>query len=410
MQFLKTSALLLNSLLLAKVYFEDRFNDEPGSQAFLKRWIQPTNFGKNAEGQPIKLGKFEISNGAFYADEKINRGLKTTENMKFYAATSKLSSTFNNKDKTLVFQFSVKHEQILDCGGGYLKLVSSDVDVDNFNGDSPYYLMFGPDICGNTRRVHCIISYKGKNYLIKENIAPPSDKLTHLYTFIMKPDQKYEILIDNKSVSKGSLFDHWDFLPPQKIPDANAKKPSDWVEEEWIIDVNDKKPANYDSIPEYIIDPNATKPEEWDDEMDGEWTKPKIPNPEYRGEWTPQKIKNPEYKGEWTAPLVDNPDFKPDHRIYEFSKIGYVAFDLWQVSAGTIFDNILLTDDVEYAKRMAKETWEDLKEKEEAVEKAHHEEILKKAAAEAKDAPKLDAEVLDAIAQEEEEELERDEL
>ncbi|KHN44697.1 Calreticulin [Glycine soja] len=35
---------------------------------------------------------------------------------------------FSNMDKTLVFQFSVKHEQKLDCGGGYMKLLSSDVD------------------------------------------------------------------------------------------------------------------------------------------------------------------------------------------------------------------------------------------------------------------------------------------
>ncbi|KAG5116936.1 hypothetical protein JHK84_043049 [Glycine max] len=35
---------------------------------------------------------------------------------------------FSNKDKTLVFQFSVKDEQKLDCGGGYMKLLSDDVD------------------------------------------------------------------------------------------------------------------------------------------------------------------------------------------------------------------------------------------------------------------------------------------
>ncbi|KAL5158674.1 Non-specific phospholipase C1 [Glycine soja] len=34
---------------------------------------------------------------------------------------------FSNKDKTLVFQFSVKHEQKLDCGGGYMKLLSGDI-------------------------------------------------------------------------------------------------------------------------------------------------------------------------------------------------------------------------------------------------------------------------------------------
>ena len=46
----------------------------------------------------------------------------------------------------------------------------------------------GPDICGPTKKVHVIIGYKGKNYLIKKDITAESDELTHLYTLIIKPD------------------------------------------------------------------------------------------------------------------------------------------------------------------------------------------------------------------------------
>ncbi len=388
----------------AKVYFEERFDYPELSDAWTKKWKLPANFGKNAEGNPVELGKFEINKGAFWADEKINRGFKTTESMRFYAATSKLDSVFNNKDKTLVFQFSVKHEQILECGGGYLKLLPNDTEVDSFNGESPYYLMFGPDVCGNIRRVHCIISYKGKNYLIKKQIDPPTDKLTHLYTFVFKPDQSYEILIDNVSVAAGTLFDDWDFLPPQKIEDPKAKKPEDWVDAEFIIDPEDKKPENWDTISEFIEDPNASKPEDWDDEFDGKWSPPMVPNPDFKGEWSPRNIKNPEYKGPWEAPLIDNPEFKPDYKIYEFKTIGYVAFDLWQVTAGTIFDNILLTDDLQYAKKFAKETWETLKDKEKDEEQKHHDEVLKKAAAEA-EKNTVDPEILKQVEAEEKEEL-----
>ncbi|CAF1915424.1 hypothetical protein YC2023_017705 [Brassica napus] len=53
----------------------------------------------------------------------------------FYA----ISAEFSNKDKTLVFQFSVKHEQKLDCGGGgYMKLLIGHVDKKKFGGDTPY--------------------------------------------------------------------------------------------------------------------------------------------------------------------------------------------------------------------------------------------------------------------------------
>ena len=44
-----------------------------------------------------------------------------------------------------MFQFSVKHEQKLDCGGGYMKLLSDDVDQMKFGGDTPYrYTFFSP--------------------------------------------------------------------------------------------------------------------------------------------------------------------------------------------------------------------------------------------------------------------------
>lgn len=44
-----------------------------------------------------------------------------------------------------------------------------------------------------------------------------------------------------------------------------------------------------------------------------------------------------------------------DMAVYD--DIGMVGFELWTVNNGTIFDNILITDDVEYAKKMAEEVW-----------------------------------------------------
>ena len=56
-------------------------------------------------------------------------------------------------------QFSVKHEQKLDCGGGYIKLLPKSSKLDDFNGDTPYSIMFGPDICGySTKKVHVILT------------------------------------------------------------------------------------------------------------------------------------------------------------------------------------------------------------------------------------------------------------
>lgn len=67
-------------------------------------------------------------------------------------------------------QYQVKHEQNIDCGGGYIKIFPK-IEAEKMNGDSPYNIMFGPDICGpGTKKVHVIFNYKGKNLLTKKDI------------------------------------------------------------------------------------------------------------------------------------------------------------------------------------------------------------------------------------------------
>ena len=73
----------------------------------------------------------------FFVNSHCIAGIQTSEDYRFYAISAEFPE-FSNKDKTLVFQFSVKHEQKLDCGGGYMKLLSGDVDQKKFGGDTPY--------------------------------------------------------------------------------------------------------------------------------------------------------------------------------------------------------------------------------------------------------------------------------
>lgn len=221
------------------------------------------------------------------------------------------------------------------------------------HGESPYEIMFGPDICGpGTKKVHVILSYKGKNHLINKDIRCKDDVYTHFYTLIIKPDNTYEVLIDNEKVESGNLEDDWDFLAPKKIKDPNAKKPEDWDDKATIPDPDDKKPEDWDKS-EHIPDPDATKPEDWDDEMDGEWEPPMVDNPEYKGEWQPKQLDNPNYKGAWEHPEIDNPEYSPDDQLYLRNEICTLGFDLWQVKSGTIFDNVLITDDLELASKAA---------------------------------------------------------
>lgn len=89
--------------------------------------------------------------------------MQTSQDARFYAYTSKFTPSFSSVGKDLVLQYSVKHTQKIDCGGGYVKVLPADVDQENFNGDSQYYIMFGPDICGTTtKKVHVIFNYNGE--------------------------------------------------------------------------------------------------------------------------------------------------------------------------------------------------------------------------------------------------------
>merc|ERR1711979_58901 len=135
------------------------------------------------------------------------------------------------------------------------------------------------------------------------------------------------------------------------MDDPSEKKPDDWVEEKRIVDSEAKKP--YD----------------WDDEEDGEWEEPMKDNPEFKGEWYGKRISNPAYKGFWEAKKIANPEFVDDDALYKYTDFGFLGFDLWQVKGGTIFDNVIITDDVAEADAFVAK-WKALSE----VEKAKKEE------------------------------------
>jgi calreticulin len=374
--FVAVLYLAMMALSSATVYFKETFEDD----SWEKKWINSKS--KEAEGT---LGKWELSHGKYYNDAAKDKGIKTSQDARFYQVSVELDKPFSNEGKDLIVQYSVKHEQRIDCGGAYIKLLPSGLDQSQFNGDSVYNIMFGPDICGSsTRKTHLIFNYKGKNHLVKKEIKAETDEFTHLYTMILKPDNTYKVLIDENEVASGSLKDDWDMLLPKQIKDPNAKKPEDWDDRKMIPDPADKKPEGWDDIPAEITDPNAKKPEDWDDELDGEWEAPMIDNPDYKGEWQPKMIDNPAYKGEWVHPMIANPDYVDDDTLYRFTDNKYLGIEIWQVKAGTIFDNFLVTDDISEANKFAELTKatqageKKMFEKEEEERKAREEEERKK--------------------------------
>merc|ERR1712086_619529 len=108
---------------------------------------------------------------------------------------------------------------------------------------------------------------------------------------------------------------------------------------------------------------------------DGEWEAPMVDNPEYKGEWSAKRIPNPEYKGQWEHPMIDNPKYDESQgaSVGKFTNLEYVGFELWQVKSGSIFDNIIITDNLEEAKSFMDETFGALKEAEQTMVNAQDE-------------------------------------
>merc|ERR1711977_768554 len=68
------------------------------------------------------------------------------------------------------------------------------------------------------------------------------------------------------------------------------------------------------------------------------------------------------------AKKIANPEFVDDEMVYKYDDFGFLGFDLWQVKGGTIFDNVIITDDKSEAAAFAKK-WKTLSEFEKAEKK-----------------------------------------
>merc|ERR1711874_700465 len=319
--------------------------------------------------------------GKWFKDEAEDKGIQTSEDSKFFGIAASFDS-FSNVGKELIVQYQAKYEKDIECGGGYVKLGPKMDDPTAFGDPTEYNIMFGPDKCGYTKRTHLIFNYKGKNVLKKSDLSYKQDNegTSHLYRLVVKPDNTVRVEIDEEKIYEGSLKEDWEILKPKEISDPDDKKPEDWSDESMIDDPAEKKPDDWVEE-KRIVDSEAKKPDDWDDEEDGEWEAPMKDNAAYKGEWTAKRISNPAYKGFWEAKKIANPEYEDDDAVYKFDDLGFVGFDLWQVKGGTIFDNVIITDDKAEADAFAKK-WKDLSEVEKSKKK---EEDDAKAASDKKD-------------------------
>lgn len=392
------------------VYFAESFSD--GEDAIWKRWVMSEATKDGADDDVAKYnGKWVLEELSTEGVLDGDVGLIMKESAKHYAVAAKLDRpfTFEGVDGFLV-QYEVNFQNGLSCGGAYIKLLSTDAsgDLAQFQDKTPYSIMFGPDKCGMSSKIHFIVRLKNpvtgeieeKHSKQAEggNMEFFNDKKTHLFTLLIHSTGEYHVIVDQMPFLKGSLTEDMTppFVPPAEIDDPDDSRPEDWDEREKIEDPEAVKPDEWDDDappkipdpnavkpdgwmddgPEFIADPDAMTPDDWDEEEDGEWEPPMISNPvcdevgcgqweapmiqnpNYRGKWKPELIENAEYDGKWVPRQIPNPAYFDDTTpFFSLTPIGAVGFELWSMNEDIYFDNILVASELTIANNYARDGW-----------------------------------------------------
>jgi len=357
---------------------------------WVKKWVYAT-----AEKY---AGRFEVGVGK-KAQIPGDKGLIVTQKAKHYGMSALVTSPVGS---TFSIQYETRFDEGINCGGAYLKFPTGFTELEKFDNDVKYSIMFGPDKCGGTSKVHFIFQSKNpsngkfvEHHLKSPPTVPTSREAPHLFTLNIDGDS-YDVLVDGESKKSGKLSEDFEppVQPPKEIDDSEDKKPEDWVDAAKIADPEATKPEDWDedapkqiedmeavkpegwldNEEDMIPDPNAVKPETWDDEEDGAWEAPLISNPKCEeagcGEWKRPMKANPDYKGKWKAPMIDNPEYKgewkprkisnPEYYVVDkvqFLPISAVGVEIWTMDQGFVFDNILIAPSAEVAKQFAEATF-----------------------------------------------------
>jgi len=342
-----------------------------------------------------------------------------------YGVVALFDETVSTKgdDSPVVLQYEYRPQRGAACDGGYAKLLLSDPEAGedlpfvtraavtkhdsevDLSKPEYYGIMFGPDKCGMTNKVHFIMRHKNPNtgkwteHHLRNAPVTAEGTDTALYTLVVRPaTNTFEVRVNNVVRREGSLLEELDppINPPAEIDDPADKKPADWVDEAKIADPEASKPDDWDEDapamvlnmdvvkpagwlddePAMVPDPEAEMPEDWDEEEDGEWEAPAVPNPKcseapgcgkwvrptkanpaFKGKWSAPMIDNPDYKGEWAPRRIPNPDFFEDKSPGSLPPLAGLAIEVMINTGGTAFDNVLVTRDEAEAHSFADHTW-----------------------------------------------------
>ncbi|XP_016104691.1 calmegin [Sinocyclocheilus grahami] len=282
-----------------QAYFAEAFD----AGALDRNWV----LSKAVKDEHLQLLKY---NGEWVIEESRelrllgNRGLVLKSPGEHHAISAYLKKTYHFTDKPLCLQYEVFFPKGVDCGGAYIKLLShsDDLRLSRFSDATPYTIMFGPDKCGSSHKIHFIFRHRNPvtgTYEEKHARQPEldlsdyfTDRRPHLYTLNVYPDGSFEILVDLTLINKGSLLE--DMLSSA----ASAHEAQE----------------QGDSARAALVD----------------------------------AVQIPDTKSQ---------QHRRSDEPFTVSSVSAVGFELWSLTADVMFDNILLCDGLEVAQRWTQDTW-----------------------------------------------------
>lgn len=367
-----------------KILYYENFSDPN----VLDYWIPTMHFRYRGKWKAEQLFALQSRRG--------ERGIVAKDKEVSHAISHKFRHPISAPNQTLLIQFEARAQFLFLCTSGFMKLFTDpDFDPAEFSNSTAHILEFGPERCdkfNQTRLSFFTTETDGEKTIqvehkLKNTFWIPVDEITHLYTLIIRPDNTFEYLIDNRSMRNGTFIDDFDtpVIETPYIDDPNDKKPSDWDDRVLIRDPNEKKPDDWDddappTIPDpkkvrpppgwliheerFIPDPKSVKPLNWDESKLGEWepeqipnpkcigvpgcgryVPPKIRNPKARGKWRAKYVPNPNYKGIWRPRKIKNPKYTGDlqNKTFVLPPITGIGFDVWCSQRDFAFTNLLIS-------------------------------------------------------------------
>ncbi|KAK8882132.1 hypothetical protein M9Y10_044772 [Tritrichomonas musculus] len=376
-----------------KILYYENFSDPN----VLDYWVPTSHFRYT--------GKWKAEQSFPLQTRKGERAIVMKDKEKSHAISHKFRHPISAPNKTLVIQFEARAQFLFTCTSAFMSIFTdTNFDPSELCNSTAHIIEFGPERCGTFNQTRFNIFTTEKNskgetiqvlHKLKHPHWIPIDEISHLYTLIIKPNNTFEYLIDNRSLRNGTFAD--DFDPPlfesPFIDDPKDEKPSDWDDRPLIQDPFEKKPDDWDDNaptkipdpkrmkpppgwlfdePEYVDESNARKPRQWNDNLMGEWKPQKVPNPKCirapgcgpykppmirnpkaRGKWRPKFISNPYYKGEWKPKKIKNPNYHETQNQPSFimPPMSGIGFNVWADQREFAFTNILIaTNETEVKK------------------------------------------------------------